>query len=151
MSKKTYTLAQFAEALERMDKAARGKALSRSADAGAFVIQTHARLNANAKLSKDSIGALVNSITVGTLNASDMRVEKAVGPTVIYGRIHELGGVVEAKNAPYLVFQVNGKWVKTKKVTIPARPYLRPAVDENEQQIMDAVAENLRIEIEAAL
>lgn len=36
--------------------------------------------------------------------------------------VHEFGAVIKAKNAPYLRFQINGKWFRKKQVTIPARP-----------------------------
>lgn len=48
---------------------------------------------------------------------------------VRYAMIHELGGRIVAKNAPALMFEVNGQFVRTQSVTIPARPYLRPAAD----------------------
>ncbi len=48
---------------------------------------------------------------------------------VRYALIHELGGKIVPKSAPKLKFQVGGNWVTTDEVTIPARPYLRPAAD----------------------
>lgn len=48
-----------------------------------------------------------------------------VGTNLKYGRIHQYGGEIVPKAAPYLVFKAaDGSWVRTKKVTIPARPYL---------------------------
>ena len=46
---------------------------------------------------------------------------------IVYALIHELGGRIVPKNADALRFQVNGNWVTTQEVNIPARPYLRPA------------------------
>ena len=58
-----------------------------------------------------------------THKASDREVE--VGTNVIYARIHQLGGVIRAKSAPYLMFRLSsGSFVRTKQVTIPARPFL---------------------------
>ena len=48
----------------------------------------------------------------------------------VYAEIQEFGGVINAKNHPYLVFKYNGQWVKKKSVTLPARPYVRPAIQE---------------------
>jgi phage gpG-like protein len=45
-----------------------------------------------------------------------------------YARIHEVGGEIVARKAAYLRFQVSGKWVAVKRVRIPERPYLRPAI-----------------------
>ena len=41
-----------------------------------------------------------------------------------YARIHQFGGVITPKNAKRLRFELNGKAVFAKKVTMPARPYL---------------------------
>lgn len=69
-----------------------------------------------------------------------------------YARIHEFGGVIRPKTKSYLWFfipneearatmspvarrkaakgkEAPGVWVRTKKVTIPPRPYLGPALD----------------------
>lgn len=49
---------------------------------------------------------------------------------VAYARIHELGGTIVPRNAKALVIpQPDGSVRFVKSVTIPARPYLRPAAD----------------------
>lgn len=151
MSNKTYTIAEFAEALKRLDKTARGKALKRSAMAGGYVIEAQAKINANTTF-KASTSNLAGSIFTDTISESDMEVEVAVGPSVVYGRIQELGGTVKPVSAK-LLHWVNeqGEHRTAKEVTLPARPYLRPAIDENGDKIVKAISENLRIEIEAAL
>ena len=64
---------------------------------------------------------------------------------VIYAAIHEFGGVIKAKNAPYLWFKTkSGDWVRTKSVTIPARPYLRPAIYENPNELAEIFAAVMR-------
>ncbi len=63
---------------------------------------------------------------------------------VPYARIQELGGVIRAKRSRFLVIPVgNGEFRRVKQVTIPARPYLEPAVR--------LVAENLQARFDAAL
>ncbi len=69
---------------------------------------------------------------------------------VVYARIHELGGIIRAKNGKYLCFpsrrgltrfsktgklmskgrsrRVEWGWVRVKQVTMPARPYLLPGI-----------------------
>ena len=65
-----------------------------------------------------------------------------VGTNLVYARIQEYGGVIHAKDAPYLVFKTkDGSWHSVKSVTIPARPYLRPAFDENREVVLREVAE----------
>jgi len=48
----------------------------------------------------------------------------AGGAASKYAAVHQFGATIEAKNHPFLHFKVGGRWVKTKSVTIPARPYL---------------------------
>ena len=43
--------------------------------------------------------------------------------TRIYRAIHEFGGIIRAKRAPYLVFKVKGQWVKVKQVRIRPKRY----------------------------
>ena len=48
-----------------------------------------------------------------------------VGSNLVYARIHQLGGTINAKNGNYLKFKTaNGGFVSVKKVDMPARPYL---------------------------
>ncbi len=57
---------------------------------------------------------------VGTWGSTDVR----------YARIHELGGVIVPVRAKELAIpQADGSVRFVKSVTIPARPYLRPAAD----------------------
>ena len=47
-----------------------------------------------------------------------------------YSAIHEFGGVIRAKRAPFLRFQTqDGEWHSVKRVRIPKRPYIRPTVE----------------------
>lgn len=105
--------------------------------AGAFTGMKRAMARAEriAKSDFDKSGML--KVRSGRLRASiGHRVERRgreivgiLGAGVKYARIHELGGTIKPKTAPYLHFQVRGQWVKVKEVTIPARPYLRPPLD----------------------
>lgn len=47
-----------------------------------------------------------------------------VGTNVKYAAIHQFGGVISARNRPYLRFKVGDQWVTKRSVTIPARPFL---------------------------
>ena len=46
---------------------------------------------------------------------------------------------------------MGGQWVTVKSVHIPARPYLRPAVDENTDKILDAVGYELKAALTKAV
>ncbi|MCW4589353.1 phage virion morphogenesis protein [Gluconacetobacter entanii] len=47
-----------------------------------------------------------------------------VGTDLIYGAIHQFGGVIRPKSAPALTFEMGGEIFHRGSVTIPARPYL---------------------------
>lgn len=46
-----------------------------------------------------------------------------------YAGAQEYGATILARHANYLKFQVQGRWVQVKRVTLPARPYLRPGAE----------------------
>jgi len=64
-------------------------------------------------------GRLRSSITYV---AGEDQVE--IGTNVVYAAMHQLGGTVTAKSAPFLMFKVGGRFVRKTSVTIPARPFL---------------------------
>ncbi|MFA6219593.1 MAG: hypothetical protein WC692_07410 [Erythrobacter sp.] len=74
---------------------------------------------------------------VGTWGSTDVR----------YALIHELGGVIVPVRAQALRFKLpDGSFRIVKSVTIPARPYLRPAAD----AIYPQLAGNIRKAFEEA-
>lgn len=78
-----------------------------------------------------------SGILEGGINIVDYAVETGDGAKgvwgvndVVYARIQELGGTIVPRNGQALHFKLpNGKFVTVKSVTLPARPYLRPAGD----------------------
>lgn len=77
------------------------------------------RVEAEGGLTLSDTGHLKNFITH---KASADTLE--VGTAVKYAAIHQFGGDIKPKKAKELYFMVGGHLVKTKKVTIPARPFL---------------------------
>lgn len=74
----------------------------------------------------------------------------AVGTNTIYARTHQLGEkgrtvTIRAKTSKGLVFQVDGHWVRKKKVTvhikIPARPFL--GLDEDDMHEIRGTLEDV--------
>jgi phage gpG-like protein len=51
-----------------------------------------------------------------------------VGMGSPFAMVHEAGKKITAKGK-FLAFKVDGKWIRTKAVTIPARPFFYPAVN----------------------
>ena len=64
-----------------------------------------------------------------------------------YAAVQEFGARIQARRAQYLKFKVEGRWVQVKRVTIPARPFLRPGAEAAalalEQEITRALMEEL--------
>jgi phage gpG-like protein len=75
-------------------------------------------------------GRLKSSIN-GTAQMVGNIVTGKVGTNVVYAPIHELGGVIRAKNSPYLRFKIGDRWVSKKEVKIPARPFLSTGLQMN--------------------
>lgn len=63
-----------------------------------------------------------------------------VGSGLIYARIHQLGGKIEAKNAKALMFTIGNATIAVQSVTMPARPYLGLSA-ENREDVLDAARE----------
>tara|TARA_R100000951_G_scaffold113192_1_gene114736 strand:+ start:1065 stop:1517 length:453 start_codon:yes stop_codon:yes gene_type:complete len=104
-----------------------------TADAVEFVIndaRDRAEMNLTGKVLNRRSGALLRTLRVD-VSARNNKVSaqlQAGGRGVNYARIHEMGGTIEGK--PWLVFQLpDGGWRKVRRVTIPRRPYLEPAIE----------------------
>jgi phage virion morphogenesis protein len=64
-------------------------------------------------------GTLRSSMTT---RATESTAE--VGTNKIQAPIHQFGGVIRAKRAPFLVFKTPTGYAKKKSVSIPARPFM---------------------------
>lgn len=135
---------QVFEGLDRIEKAGKGDTTQRALMAGGFIIEAFTKINI-AKQGLIQTSDLINSI--GVYDATPRSVY--VGSRgVVYAAIHEFGGVIHPRYAKYLAWKSKtGEWIFAKSVTIPARPYLRPAVDENKGHTMDAIRETIAREI----
>lgn len=103
-----------------------------AAMAGGFVVEGHAKINAS-KGGTEHLnirsGYLVGAIQAKEGKKTKTRAWSHIGPgSVVYARIHELGGII-----------MGAFGIKDLAVHMPARPYLRPAMDENENDIQKAV------------
>lgn len=72
-------------------------------------------------------------------------VRGVLGSDAPYAAAQEFGATIQAKNAAYLKFRVQGRWVAVKRVVLPARPFLGPgsqvAAEDLEQLITQAIVE----------
>lgn len=69
--------------------------------------------------------------------------EAVIGTGLKYARIHQQGGTIVPKSARALAFTVGGRKVFTKKVAIPARPYLGLS-GANRAEILDTAVRFVR-------
>jgi HK97 gp10 family phage protein len=94
-------------------------------------------------------GNLIGSVQVDEMAVHSEGGYITFGPHTIYAAIHEFGGIILPTNGPYLVFKgSDGNWVKTKSVHMPARPYIRPAIDEHGQEALDLMGTTMGAVIE---
>ena len=67
---------------------------------------------------------------------SEDGVQMEVGTNLIYAGVQEFGATIHAKNKPYLVFKTkDGTWHSVKSVVVPPHPYLRPAFDQEKENV----------------
>ena len=131
-----------------------GAALKSAVMAGGQTLENYAKINVEKTFSGKSTGGagLGGSIQTIVSTATEIKAEVDVGPTVIYGRIHELGGIILPVKAKMLSWMDDdtGERIFAKMVQIPARPYLRPAFDEHKDEIADAMMHQVKKAIEQA-
>lgn len=118
-------------------------ALELAVGAGGHVIRDAASRRAPKKT-----GTLARSITVHT-TSTPRSAEAEIGTNLEYARIQELGGTVRPVHARLLHWvDDSGDDIFARSVTIPARPYLRPAFDENQAAAAAAIGRVLRAVVE---
>lgn len=73
-------------------------------------------------------GQLLRSLGWSVSGSGDQLQGELLADT-LYAGAQEYGATILARRAKYLKFQVQGRWVQVKRVTLPARPYLRPGAE----------------------
>jgi phage gpG-like protein len=142
----------FEKALARIGAAAAGEALGKSAAAGALVLVGEAKIKIEENFVIHPTGPLKASVRVGRVWSSGNSATAEWGSYgIVYARIHEYGGVIYATNGPYLTFKTeDGAWHMVPFVTMPARPYMRPTIDEHGKDARQAVLFQLEKQIRMA-
>ena len=127
--------------------------LKKAVEAGAIVIRNHAVINIGSTFKRVHGTRGLSRIVFQEAESSDTKCWYDIGPTVVYGRIQELGGTIKPVRAKMLswIDLDTGKRIFAKKVYIPPRPYLRPAVDNNRNEIEEAMKSVLRTAIIGAV
>lgn len=128
--------------LRGLSAAVRGAHLQAAVRAGALLIENSAKGKAPYRT-----GTLRRSIHT-EVEGDDSRATATIGTDVVYAAQVEFGGTIKPKNAKMLHWvDAGGQDHFAFAVTQPARPYLRPAFDEEqgnaENEIKAALAELL--------
>jgi HK97 gp10 family phage protein len=122
-----------------------GKALERAVAAGALRVQNAAKQRAPYRT-----GTLRRSIHIEAEGDRD-HAEATVGTDVVYAAQVEFGGTITPKQAKLLSWiGPDGKRVFARSVTQKARPYLRPAFDEESDAAVRVMGDALRTLVERA-
>lgn len=102
--------------------------------------------NVRTKLWRHPTGRLENSIQAVPMT-NDQGAVCYVGPldpTIPYVNIHEFGGVIYPKRAKALSWiGDDGRRHFAKRVYIPARPYISPALQDHDEEILEICREDL--------
>ena len=145
MAQSVVTVLKLEDHFKEALAAASGATLLKSMLAAGQVLEGYAKIKANEVFSEHATNTLAGSISTVTKSAQEHHVEVDVGPTVVYARIHEFGGTILPIHGEYLTFKTyDGMWHKVKVVHMPARPYMRPALDEHKDAIVDAAGYQLK-------
>lgn len=97
---------------------------------GMALFKTKAKTFGGANQLKIRTGALRDSIDY-TIKDTNNVITGTLGSDKLYAAIHEYGGTISARRAKYLIFKTNSGWRRVSSVTIPPRPFLKPAVEKN--------------------
>jgi HK97 gp10 family phage protein len=137
--------------LKALDRGARAMCLRDGLLAAALFLEGAIKLRIEKNKLVDT-GNLLNSIQLGELTISGDQAEVNIGTNVVYAAIHEFGGIIKARNAKALVFKTkDGRWHTCKSVTMPARPYMRPAMDDSREDLRQIMIDHITKSIQAAI
>jgi HK97 gp10 family phage protein len=154
MSGKKYTMPQFIDALNRMSNEVKRNTMKRAATAGALVIETAAKVSMSASSHSGiqygnhrasaagetpavDTGVLVNSISTWVDSQNGEQITMGIGSGIVYAARLEFG---------FMEVDSLGR-----KYNQEPRPYMRPAVDNNEDKIMQAISTTLKRDIEGMI
>ena len=86
--------------------------------------------------------AIVDTEPVNRPRANDWQVSVLVNessPARVYAHIHNVGGVIRARNAPYLKFKIGNQWIQVKQVRIKRKNYMANGVKLARERMKPAI------------
>lgn len=132
---------QLIAKLKRLSDVGRSAVLETAVRAGAMPIENGAKEKA------PFLAGILRSSIHTEVTSTGTSAKAEIGTDVPYAAQREFGGTITAKNAPFLAFRINGRWVRVRSVTQKATPYLRPSFDENSDKAVAEIAETLKAAI----
>lgn len=145
----TLNVDEFAGQLRELQLAA-VDAMGDAALAGVFALEALVKENIVSNFTMRS-GNLLNNWNTRIESRSATQATAVLSTSTVYAAIHEFGGVIRPTHARMLAWtDESGVFHMASSVTIPARPYLRPAMDEGKQDIGEAILGELRAAFSAA-
>jgi HK97 gp10 family phage protein len=153
-----------------LSDAVKGQSLSNAVKAGGLVVLNAAKANIQ-KNGLMRTRTLSRSVHIEITESSAEQATVEIGTNLEYAAIHEFGGTITPKSSKYLAIPVgnyigsprnhadlklrktgagnlvmvdgNGavQYVLKQSVTIQAKPYLRPAFDEKQEEAQNAMAD----------
>ncbi len=140
---------QFKKNMDKLSKEMKANMLRDALNSGAELFAAFVKMNIRSQ------GLILTSNLINSVGVKETVVRGNIAYSlvgvqgVIYGRIHEYGGVIKPKTAKVLswVDRRTGERVFANRVTIPARPYMRPAIDLHSEDVFGAMADSLRYSI----
>jgi len=129
---------ELIEKLNQIDKSFRNEAGRAIVTAGAEVINAQTQVNINETFSERNTGGLKNSVTTV---ADGSKPEARVEVRKVYARIQEYGGTIKPVRARLLHWVEDGQDIFARSVTLPARPYFRPAIESSESAVVKAMSD----------
>lgn len=132
------------------------EAIHRAAGKLGSAIVGRARANVSGRVLNRRSGNLLESIRYEVRPSQDRGLEIVVlagggRHGVQYAAIHEYGGVILPRNGQFLKFQIDGKWIQTRSVVMPKRPYVAPAVGDVLPLIPKVINQEIRRALEIEL
>ncbi len=145
---KIINISEFSKALESLSADLRTKGLTKALDAGGYVLEGAIKVEVENQHLVDT-GALKSSIKKRPAKVYGDSGEVEVGTNIVYAAIHEFGGIIKPRTKKALTFKTkDGRWHTVQRVVMPARPYMRPAVQKSAAKIEAALKAALGAHLE---
>lgn len=107
-------------------------------NAGAAEFVKFQKQNVRKKLNKNARGVLEGALQVIPIDGKNAEAGVPAN-TLIYALVHEFGKIIVPKKAAALRFEIDGQVIFAKRVTIPARPYVRPSVRQGQNKAVKTI------------